>query len=59
MTRRHRDRCRAGLDGTAIADAILRAGNPTTAWNRTPHQAAPLISKGAIHAAAIEDAVRT
>ncbi|MER7356668.1 NAD(P)-dependent oxidoreductase [Nonomuraea dietziae] len=46
-----------GSMGTAIAEAFIGAGHPTTVWNRTPYKAAPLTAKGAIHAEAIEDAV--
>ncbi|MEU8358090.1 NAD(P)-binding domain-containing protein [Nonomuraea sp. NPDC048882] len=46
-----------GSMGTALAGAFIKAGHPTTVWNRTPAKAAPLIAKGARHAEAIEDAV--
>jgi 3-hydroxyisobutyrate dehydrogenase-like beta-hydroxyacid dehydrogenase len=46
-----------GAMGTALARAFLTAGHPTTVWNRTPQKAAPLVSEGAAHATAIEDAV--
>jgi 3-hydroxyacyl-CoA dehydrogenase len=46
-----------GSMGTAVAEAFIGAGHPTTVWNRTPYKAAPLTAKGAIHAEAIEDAV--
>ncbi|MFI7110268.1 NAD(P)-dependent oxidoreductase [Nonomuraea sp. NPDC050227] len=46
-----------GSMGTAIAEAFIRAGHPTTVWNRTSHKAALLAARGAIHAEAIEDAV--
>ncbi len=46
-----------GSMGTALAEAFIKAGHPTTVWNRTPAKAAPLIAKGARHAEAIEDAV--
>ncbi|MEU7579729.1 NAD(P)-binding domain-containing protein [Streptomyces sp. NPDC041068] len=46
-----------GLMGTALAEAFLAAGHPTTVWNRSPEKASPLVAKGAVHAATIEDAV--
>ena len=32
-----------GSMGTALADAFLAAGHPTTVWNRSPEKAAPLV----------------
>ncbi|MEV7195386.1 NAD(P)-binding domain-containing protein [Streptomyces sp. NPDC093510] len=46
-----------GLMGTALAEAFIAAGHPTTVWNRSPEKAAPLVAKGAAHAATVEDAV--
>ncbi|OXM72950.1 MULTISPECIES: NAD(P)-dependent oxidoreductase [Amycolatopsis] len=46
-----------GSMGTALAGAFVAAGHPTTVWNRTAARAAPLVAKGAVHAAAIEDAI--
>lgn len=46
-----------GSMGTALAEAFVKAGHPTTVWNRTAAKAAPLIAMGADHAEAIEDAV--
>ncbi|MEV0256448.1 NAD(P)-binding domain-containing protein [Streptomyces sp. NPDC050732] len=46
-----------GLMGTALTEAFVGAGHPTTVWNRTPEKAAPLVAKGASHRAAVEDAV--
>ncbi|TDC08744.1 NAD(P)-dependent oxidoreductase [Streptomyces sp. 8K308] len=46
-----------GSMGGALAEAFLGAGHPTTVWNRTASRAAPLVAKGAVHAATIEDAV--
>ncbi|MGV9384575.1 NAD(P)-dependent oxidoreductase [Nonomuraea sp. NPDC003707] len=46
-----------GSMGTALAEAFIKAGHPTTVWNRTAAKAAPLITMGARHAQAIEDAV--
>jgi 3-hydroxyisobutyrate dehydrogenase-like beta-hydroxyacid dehydrogenase len=39
-----------GAMGTALAEALLKAGHPTTVWNRTPTRAHPLITKGATRA---------
>src|SRR5258708_21777825 len=36
-----------GTMGSALARALLAAGHPVTAWNRTPVRAAPLASAGA------------
>jgi 3-hydroxyisobutyrate dehydrogenase-like beta-hydroxyacid dehydrogenase len=36
-----------GTMGSALARALLAAGYPVTAWNRTPHRAARLASAGA------------
>ncbi|MEV4189010.1 NAD(P)-binding domain-containing protein [Streptosporangium canum] len=46
-----------GSMGRALAEAFIKAGHPTTVWNRTAAKAAPLIAMGAGHAEAIEDAV--
>ncbi|WP_067847390.1 NAD(P)-dependent oxidoreductase [Nocardia lijiangensis] len=46
-----------GSMGSAVAAAFVAAGHPTTVWNRTPGKAAPLVARGATHAAAIGDAV--
>ncbi|MGN9844396.1 NAD(P)-dependent oxidoreductase [Nonomuraea sp. H19] len=46
-----------GSMGTALAEAFVEAGHPTTVWNRTAAKAAPLVAKGATHAGAIEAAV--
>lgn len=43
--------------GTALAEAFVAAGHPTTVWNRTAAKAAPLVARGAVHAGAIEAAV--
>src|SRR5690349_21707877 len=37
----------AGAMGSALARALLRAGHPTTVWNRTPARTGPLESEGA------------
>ncbi|MFI6899191.1 NAD(P)-dependent oxidoreductase, partial [Streptomyces sp. NPDC050256] len=36
-----------GLMGSALAGAFLRAGHPTTVWNRTPAKADDLVARGA------------
>src|SRR5258707_14263679 len=36
-----------GTMGSALARALLAAGHPVTAWNRTPGRAGPLASAGA------------
>lgn len=46
-----------GSMGTALAEAYVEAGHPTTVWNRSAGRAAPLVAKGAVHHAAINDAV--
>jgi len=46
-----------GSMGTALAEAFIGAGHPTTVWNRSPGKAAPLVAKGAIHSEAIAGAV--
>ncbi|MQS09879.1 NAD(P)-dependent oxidoreductase [Streptomyces alkaliphilus] len=46
-----------GSMGSALAEAYLRAGHPTTVWNRTASKAEPLIHKGAVHAASVREAV--
>ncbi|WTW94186.1 NAD(P)-binding domain-containing protein [Streptomycetaceae bacterium NBC_01309] len=46
-----------GLMGTALAEAFLAAGHPTTVWNRTPAKAEPLVAKGAFHADSVAAAV--
>lgn len=46
-----------GSMGTALATAFLRAGHPTTVWNRTADRAAPLVGLGAAHAPSVAAAV--
>ncbi|MEV0617238.1 NAD(P)-binding domain-containing protein [Nonomuraea sp. NPDC050404] len=46
-----------GSMGTALAGAFVRAGHPTTVWNRTPAKAVPLVALGAEHADTVERAV--
>ncbi|MEU9864579.1 NAD(P)-binding domain-containing protein [Streptomyces sp. NPDC047971] len=45
-----------GSMGSALADAFLRAGHPTTVWNRTASKAAPLVAQGAVHARTVGEA---
>ncbi|WP_262986041.1 NAD(P)-binding domain-containing protein, partial [Streptomyces sp. CBMA123] len=40
-----------GLMGTALADAFLSAGHPTTVWNRTAARADGPAARGAHRAA--------
>ncbi len=46
-----------GLMGSALARAFLRAGHPTTVWNRSVEKADPLVAAGATHADSVADAV--
>jgi 3-hydroxyisobutyrate dehydrogenase-like beta-hydroxyacid dehydrogenase len=46
-----------GLMGRALAGAFLRAGHPTTVWNRTASAADPLVAAGATRAASPTEAV--
>ncbi|NNH74971.1 NAD(P)-dependent oxidoreductase [Nocardia uniformis] len=46
-----------GAMGTALAEAFLAAGHPTTVWNRTPEKAAGLVDRGAMRSTDIADAV--
>ncbi|MFI6207654.1 NAD(P)-dependent oxidoreductase [Streptomyces sp. NPDC051041] len=46
-----------GLMGQALAAAFLRAGHPTTVWNRTPEKAADLVREGAVLAPTAAEAV--
>ncbi|MET9965237.1 NAD(P)-binding domain-containing protein [Streptomyces sp. NPDC006356] len=46
-----------GSMGSALAEAFIAAGHPTTVWNRTSGKAAPLVSKGAVHAHSVNAAV--
>jgi 3-hydroxyisobutyrate dehydrogenase-like beta-hydroxyacid dehydrogenase len=45
-----------GSMGRALAEAFIDAGHRTTVWNRTAAKAAPLVSKGAVHAQTIDEA---
>ncbi|MDF5751679.1 NAD(P)-binding domain-containing protein [Spongiactinospora sp. TRM90649] len=47
-----------GAMGAALAAALLRAGHPTTVWNRSPGKADDLVAQGARAAATAGDAVR-
>jgi 3-hydroxyisobutyrate dehydrogenase-like beta-hydroxyacid dehydrogenase len=44
--------------GSALVRALLKAGYPTTVWNRTAEKAKPLVDEGATHATSVADAVQ-
>ncbi|MGW5865718.1 NAD(P)-dependent oxidoreductase [Streptomyces sp. NPDC055239] len=46
-----------GLMGSALAAALLKAGHPTTVWNRTAAKTGPLAAQGATPADTARDAV--
>ncbi|MES5824524.1 NAD(P)-binding domain-containing protein [Streptomyces sp. RG80] len=46
-----------GSMGSALAEALIDAEHPTTVWNRTPSKATPLVSKGAVHAHTMDEAI--
>ncbi|WP_406265800.1 NAD(P)-binding domain-containing protein [Nocardia sp. NBC_00881] len=46
-----------GLMGRALARAFLKAGHPTTVWNRTTSKAARLVAEGARLAPTVGDAL--
>ncbi|GAB3724799.1 NAD(P)-dependent oxidoreductase [Nocardiopsis oceani] len=46
-----------GAMGRALADAFLRAGHPTTVWNRTPGKDTELVAAGARGASSVGDAL--
>lgn len=46
-----------GSMGSALAEVFIDAGHRTTVWNRTASKAAPLVSKGAVHAQTMDEAV--
>jgi len=46
-----------GTMGTALAQAFLTAGHPTTVWNRTPGRSPELDVQGAVRAATAAEAV--
>ncbi|MFB4289942.1 NAD(P)-dependent oxidoreductase [Nonomuraea sp. ATR24] len=47
-----------GLMGRALAGAFLRAGHPTTVWNRTAAKAGELVAEGARLAPTAADAIK-
>ncbi|MET9290693.1 NAD(P)-binding domain-containing protein [Streptomyces sp. NPDC003077] len=47
-----------GLMGQALAGAFLRAGHPTTVWNRTASKADHLVAEGARLAPTVGDALK-
>ncbi|MGW7271594.1 NAD(P)-dependent oxidoreductase [Streptomyces sp. NPDC054864] len=47
-----------GAMGQALAGAFLKAGHPTTVWNRTPGKGDDLVAAGATRTATAADAVR-
>ncbi|CAM5253173.1 NAD(P)-dependent oxidoreductase OS=Streptomyces alboniger OX=132473 GN=CP975_20080 PE=3 SV=1 [Streptomyces alboniger] len=46
-----------GLMGSALAAALIRAGHPTTVWNRTAARTGPLAAQGAVPAATAAEAI--
>lgn len=46
-----------GLMGQALAGAFLKAGHPTTVWNRTAAKARQLVAEGARSAPTLDDAL--
>ncbi|KAB2350838.1 NAD(P)-dependent oxidoreductase [Actinomadura rudentiformis] len=46
-----------GSMGSALAQTLLRAGHPTTVWNRTASKADDLVTQGAVRAETVRDAV--
>ncbi|MEU6661098.1 NAD(P)-binding domain-containing protein [Streptomyces sp. NPDC046821] len=47
-----------GRMGQALAGAFLRAGHPTTVWNRTASKADQLVAEGALLAPTVGDALK-
>ncbi|WP_238431824.1 NAD(P)-dependent oxidoreductase [Streptomyces cavernae] len=47
-----------GAMGQALAAAFLRAGHPTTVWNRTPGKDGELTARGAVRATTAQEAVK-
>ncbi|WP_327116970.1 NAD(P)-binding domain-containing protein [Nocardia sp. NBC_01730] len=47
-----------GAMGQALAATFLKAGLPTTVWNRTPGKDADLVAAGAVGAATVDEAIR-
>ena len=45
-----------GAMGSALADAFLKSGHPTTVWNRSAGKADDLVAKGAVRAATVTEA---
>jgi 3-hydroxyisobutyrate dehydrogenase-like beta-hydroxyacid dehydrogenase len=48
-----------GAMGTALAEAVLDAGHPTTVWNRSAAKADPLVPNGAVWADTPAEAIAT
>lgn len=46
-----------GSMGTALANAFLDKGHPTTVWNRSPEKGDELVAKGAVLATTVPEAV--
>lgn len=46
-----------GLMGSALARALLAKRHPTTIWNRSPGRAGELVSRGAVEASSLAEAV--
>lgn len=46
-----------GLMGQALAEAFVKAGHPTTVWNRTAQKADDLVAQGATLAGSVREAV--
>lgn len=46
-----------GLMGTALASALIKAGHPTTVWNRTAAKTGPLAAQGATPAGTAKEAI--
>jgi 3-hydroxyisobutyrate dehydrogenase-like beta-hydroxyacid dehydrogenase len=46
-----------GAMGSALVEALLKGGYPTTVWNRTPDRAKPLVAQGAVQATTPAEAV--
>ncbi|AJC54173.1 NAD(P)-binding domain-containing protein [Streptomyces sp. 769] len=47
-----------GRMGQALASAFLKAGHPTTVWNRTASKADQLVAEGALPAPTVSDALK-
>ena len=46
-----------GAMGTALANALIEAGNVTTVWNRTQARADTLVARGARRAETVQEAI--